>query len=802
MFQTSALTIRPVAKPQAIVQGKQYRFTVLTERMIRMEWNANGNFEDRATKLVMCRDFPVPKFEVRETADSLEIITDALHLYYDKQPFSPSGLSVRLNGMQRFRCAKWYYDMPRVLLYNESSNLRGTAKTLDYADGACELQDGVLDRHGFTTLDDSETMVLDERGWFVQPERETGSVDLYFFGYLEAHKDCMRDFYRLSGAAPMLPRYALGNWWSRYYPYTEETYKALMDYFAEKKIPLAVSVLDMDWHITKPDPKYGNGWTGYSWDRELFPNPKRLLDWLHAHGLKVTMNLHPHDGIRAFEDCYADAAAAMGLDPTGEEPVEFDAADPQFMRVYLDKVLHPLEDDGVDFWWIDWQQIGGASKPEYDPLWMLNHYLYTDNARHGRYPLTLSRYAGLGSHRYPLGFSGDTVMTWESLDFQPYFTNCAANAGYGWWSHDIGGHTRGVWNDELQVRWLQYGVFSPIFRLHSADNTFMLKEPWTFPAHIENIMTDFMRLRHRLIPYLYTMNYRNHAEGVPLCCPLYYDYPARTMNRDNPNEYTFGSSLLVCPITSPMDTAAQTGCVQAWIPQGTWYDIFNGRRYAGEKYLNLYRPLEQYPVLARAGAILPLSDDAVCNGAPLPKKLELRVFCGADGDFTLYEDDERLKNTRAARTPYRFTWGKTAKLEILPVEGDCSILPEERDYRVRLIGLNAPNGVTVLRGGASVETESAYDAQEHCLVLTVRAVRPQETVEIAVECDGMLAESDFRSEIERRLPRYQIGNVMKQNLLNAVHAAENRLALAGSIATLCDNAYVVGELLEILTGAY
>ncbi len=793
MFDTSMFDLQPVAAPGAVVRGDKYRFTVLTDRMLRLEWDETGRFQDMATSRVFCRNFPVPEYTVRETEDSLEIITKELHLYYNKQKFSQGGLSVAIRGMIKHKCAKWHYQMPDIIIHNGRINLHGTVSTLDSIDGACPLEDGLLDRHGFSTIDDSDALVLGEDGWF-RPADRPGCVDMYFLGYLEEHKDCIREFYQLSGATPMLPRYALGNWWSRYYKYTEETYRELMEKFAEKQIPLSVSVLDMDWHITKPDAKYGNGWTGYTWNREFFPKPERLLSWLHEHGLKVTANLHPCDGIRAFEDCYQAAAAAMGMDPAAEEPVQFDAADPRFMKTYLEEVLHPLEDQGIDFWWIDWQQRGGFSKDGYDPLWMLNHYLYADNARKGEYPMILSRYAGLGSHRYPLGFSGDTVMSWASLDFQPFFTNCASNVGYGWWSHDIGGHTRGIWDDELQVRWVQYGVFSPIFRLHSASNPFMLKEPWNFPVQIEGILADFMRLRHQLIPYLYTMNYRSHAQGLPLICPLYYDYPKQMTNdKEFLNEYTFGDQLLVCPITEKMNSRSLTGKAHAWIPEGTWFDIFTGRQYRGAKKLDLYRTLDRYPVLAKAGSILPLADDGPVNGAPMPQKLHIQVFCGADGHFQLYEDDGCRVNTRQAWTPMDFTWGKAALLRIGAVKGDSALVPQSRDYRVSFVGLEKHAKGWVLRNGIPEE------AQWNAGAVIVTNVSPTDNVEILLETSGCLAENDYRREIGQRLPRYQIENETKQAIMNAVDQADNRLALAGSLAAICKEEYILGELLEILT---
>lgn len=263
------------------------------------------------------------------------------------------------------------------------------------------------------------------------------TLDVYFFGYGHDYLHCLKDFYHLCGRTPLLPRYALGNWWSRYYRYSEEEYKALMERFELERIPFSVAVIDMDWHLVDIDPQYGSGWTGYTCNRELFPEPQRFLAWLHEKGLRVTLNVHPADGVRAFEDPYLTIAAEMGMDPEKGDAVEFDITDPNFLRAYFKFLHHPLEDEGVDFWWIDWQQGGVTKVPGLDPLWMLNHYHYLDSGKRGNRQITFSRYAGLGSHRYPVGFSGDTIVTWESLDFQPYFTANAANVGYGWWSHDI-----------------------------------------------------------------------------------------------------------------------------------------------------------------------------------------------------------------------------------------------------------------------------------------------------------------------------------------------------------------------------
>lgn len=215
MEESYKLQMQPEAKAEAVITGDCYRFTVLTECLIRMEYQAEGHFTDAATQAVICRDFPVPAFRVMEQGGSLEIATEKLHLYYDKKPFSPEGLSVQLRGGFHMHGSNWSYG-------DKIDDLKGTARTLDGVNGAVELGSGLLSRGGFTVLDDSRTAVITSEGW-IEPRRH-GCVDLYFFGYGQDYLRCLRDFYRLSGQTPLLPRFALGNWWSRYHKYTEESY--------------------------------------------------------------------------------------------------------------------------------------------------------------------------------------------------------------------------------------------------------------------------------------------------------------------------------------------------------------------------------------------------------------------------------------------------------------------------------------------------------------------------------------------------------------------------------------------------
>ena len=285
--------------------------------------------------------------------------------------------------------------------------------------------------------------------------RDADYRDLYFFGYGHDYVGCLREYGQVSGRVPMVPRYALGNWWSRYWDYRQNELRDLMVEFHEKQVPLSVCIIDMDWHITRTG-NASSGWTGYTWNREQWPDPDGFIAWLHEQGLRTAMNLHPADGIWPHEAQYEAMARWMGQDPQSQEPVHFDLADPRFVEGYFDILHHPMEAEGVDFWWLDWQQgqrMVHSRRPVaevMDPLWWLNHLHFYDLRRNGtKRPFIFSRWGGLGNQRYPIGFSGDSWVTWATLEFQPYFTATASNVAFGWWSHDVGGHSAGTEDPEL-----------------------------------------------------------------------------------------------------------------------------------------------------------------------------------------------------------------------------------------------------------------------------------------------------------------------------------------------------------------
>ena len=774
----------PAATGENVIAGTCYRISVLTEGLIRLEYRKDGCFEDRPTQMAWNRDFKPAGYRLIKTEDGIEIITKRVHIIYNEQEFSRHGLSIQVLGNLSAYHSIWHYS-------EDIHDLKGTARTLDEVDGKTELESGVLSRFGYSVIDDSRSMVLTEDGW-VEARKGEGE-DLYFFGYGHDYLDCLKDFYYLTGRTPMLPRFALGNWWSRYYKYTEESYLALMDRFEQEAIPFTVAVIDMDWHLVDVDPKYGSGWTGYTWNREFFPDPERFLQTLHRRGMRTTLNVHPADGVQAYEEMYEDMAKDLGVDWEHEDPVCFNITDPDFLEAYFQYLHHPYEKMGVDFWWIDWQQGGNSRIPGLDPLWMLNHYHFLDSGRDGKRPMTFSRYAGPGSHRYPVGFSGDTITTWDSLEFQPYFTANASNIGYGWWSHDIGGHMRGYKDDEMEARWTQFGVFSPIMRLHSSCSEFNGKEPWRFKKETEAVMGDFLRLRHRLMPYLYTMNFRASCMAEPLIMPMYYKHPEAVEAYEVANQYYFGSEMIVAPVTAPRIGQINEAKVRVWIPEGTCVDFFSHMVYEGGRVMELYRPLETIPVLVKAGGVIPMTDDIGAADVTANPK---------DGAFTLYEDDNETCNYEqgvCVTTDMKFDWeGEKQSFTIASAVGAVELIPEKRNYILEFAAVTDAECSVTLNGGKTACRKS-YDADSRTLTLEIDQVSTAKTLVVRFETSMKLSENPVEKLVFEFLNQAEIEFEIKEMLFRRIREGKSLKVFLSELQAMEIDGEIKGALVEILT---
>jgi alpha-glucosidase len=776
--RATAQAANPVADPNAVITIGNARFTVLTPQLIRMEWAADGKFEDHASFVFLNRRLPVPDFEALNAASGprqrLTIKTSALTLIYTRVEtpgadgrFTPTNLEIDL--MVDGKPVVWRPGL------GDPENLQGTTRTLDGALGSKTqepIEPGLVSRSGWALVDDSTRPLFDSADfsfkngekspWPWVIERQAGErQDWYFFGYGHDYRKALGDYVRVAGRIPLPPRFAFGAWWSRYWDYSDQELDELVRGFHENDVPLDVLVIDMGWHISAEQLKAAGevdqsgerlGWGGYTWDKLLFPDPHEFLARLHTDGLKTTLNLHPASGIQPWEQAYAAMATAMGIDPATKKYVPFDITDKKFAINYMNLVLHPLEKQGIDFWWLDWQQEPTTKMPGVTPTWWLNYVHFTDQQREGKRPLLFHRWGGLGNHRYQIGFSGDSISVWDSLAFQPWFTATAANVGYAYWSHDIGGHMPGAVDPELYTRWVQFGAFSPILRTHTTKNPESERRIWAYPEPYSSVLRSTFQLRYALEPYLYTEARRTYDTGVAFFRPLYYDSPQEAAAYDSKGEYLFGDQMLAAPITAPADKVSGLATEKVWLPTGEWIEWPTGKHFTGPAAIERSFSIEQTPVYLRAGAIVPMQPPMRFTGEKPVDPLIVNVWPltpGTTSSYSVYEDSGvavEYQRGVFARTPIKAAQtGDKLRVEIGPVEHGYPGMPQRRGYELRLPADWPPasvtvNGVVVKQAGPLGKGGWSFEGNTLTTVIPVPSFSVASKVTIEVRrADGLTA---------------------------------------------------------------
>ena len=711
-----------MAHPDAVVRSGKARFTVLTPEMIRIQYSDRSLFEDRATFAIVNRRLPVPAFTAVEKDGYLEIKTSALTLKYKiggvidgRHPSAEVlSISMMLNG----RRVLWYPGKDDAL------NLKGTTRTLDGQIGdnkRQELENGLLSRAGWSIIDESplsrrgdgsNTFVFDKQvdgiDWVAEPI-DKQAIDWYFMGYGHQYKKALGDYIKVAGRQPMPPLYVLGYWYSKYQRYTSDEFMEIVNDVKHFNIPMDVMIFDMDWHT--------QGWTGWTWDRTAIPDPEGLIDWMHQHGLKVSLNLHPADGVDDDEDFFDDLREDMGLDKQTKR-VPWNLSDGRFYHNMFKHIIRARERQGVDFWWLDWQQnltskfVAGLG----ETFWC-NHVFYNDMRlnRPDRRPLIFHRWGGLGSHRYPIGFSGDSFTTYGTLAWQPYFTATASNVGFGYWGHDLGGHQQTGGNDpEIYLRWMQFGVFTPIFRTHATNWEGIERRIWkysNFPSLLETV-----KLRYALMPYIYTAARQAYDTGVSLCRPLYYEWPEANNAYLFEDEYMFGDDILVAPVVTKPEKDGTTAR-RTWLPEGRWFDVCRNKVVEGNRTFTDRYAMEEIPYFFRAGSVI-VNNPPMMNLSTRPDRLILKVVPGGNGRTLLYEDEGDTEGYKQGAYTTTTISHEGNTLTILPREGKFAGMPESRSYTVEFLAVNRPNAV-VINGSQVAESEWKYDAQRRLLTVNV-----------------------------------------------------------------------------------
>ncbi len=744
------------AKDDAIILGKKYRITILTERLIRLEYSPSFIFNDLATELVVFRNFDLPRYTKKEDDTYLEVETDYFKLTYEKEkPFKGSIFNPTKNLRVEVKNTNsiWFFG------HAEARNYHGSNISTEVKEREEVYNKGLFSLEGMASFDDSKNYRINQLGNFEAPIN--GNVDTYLFIYNKDFGFCIQDYFKLTGMPSLIPRYALGNWWSRDLAYTSNDIKLLVDKFKDENIPLSVFILDKKWKKSDEEPAY------YSFNPKLIPNPKEVTDYLHSKGIRVGLHIDHNDPITVNEKNYDEIRTFLNLEK--KEDIYIKVNDPQKLDVLLKYVLVNLENDGIDFFW-------NANKEDknLNELWLIVHYVYNNMTRNpAKRGMILSRNSTKAAHRYPVLYAGTSEVSWTNFMSMPFFTLSASNIGVCWWSHDIGGYNKGIEDPGLYIRSVQLGTFSPILRFHSAEGKYYKREPWRWGTNVFQIVSKYLTLRHQLTSYLYTEAYKYHKTGSMIFQPLYYYLPKVYDDKVYRNEYFFGSELLIAPIVNKKDPIMNRTIHRFYLPDGVWYEFTTGKRYNGnKKYISFYKE-EDYPIFAKKGSIIPLSIKSNVNNTSNPTDLEIHVFPGKSNTYRMYEDDGISSLHKEGfylitEVDYNYL-PNNYTLIIRSVEGKSGIVPDRRNYKIRFRNTKYTDDVDVYFNSDKIEIKNKY-VSKNDFILEIENVA---TVgQLTVNCKGNDIEIDavmvLNDDIDNILLDLQLPTELKEEIADII----------------------------------
>lgn len=720
-----------------VFRGKTYRISILSDVLIRFEYSETGSFNDYPTFFASNRSFGKPKITVEEDNNVLIIKNDIFILEYNKEkPFIGSklmpdqNLKVTIAGTEKI----WYFNHPEV------KNFKGTAYSLDDTKGNIDFEKGLFSLDGFTTFDDSRTPILDAHGNVLSPNYK--NIDTYLFIYNNDFGIGLRDYFNLTSLPPLIPRYALGVWWNKNEAYDEKDIQNLVYNFKKYDLPMSVLLLN-ECNRTK------NNYSpiSFSFDKTKLPNPRGLSEFLHKNKIYLGSNIKTEGLISVEEESYLEFQKYYNKDLNKNIPLN--VYDPKLVDSYLKGIINPFLDKGVDFLWID-----DNNKENTLRSFTMNYFLYKNfNLNKAKRNFIISRNFGICPHKYSALYSGETLISWKTLKLLPFFNSTAANIGVSWWSHDIGGYKGGTEDAELFMRYVQLGVYSPILRLSSDTGKYYKREPWKWDAKTYKIVHDYLKIRHRLIPYIYSEAKKYSSFGSPLIQPLYYKYPETYDEPLYKNEFYYGSELFVCPITTPKDEIMNRVVHRIFLPNGVWYDFKTGKKFTGgNRYVTFYKD-EDYPVYAKTGAIIPLAklDPQNINDTSAPKTLEIQIFPGRSNTYKMYEDDgtsSMYKEGYSFTTEINYYYKEDDfSVSIEPIEGKLGIIPEKRNYIIRFRNTKFTDGVQVFQDEVNVKCKRYTD--ENDFVIEFNDIST--TSKVFVYCKGKDIEIDANRVINEDL---------------------------------------------------
>ena len=711
---------------QNIVKGDKYRFTILTPRLVRLEYNKDGYFIDNPSSLAINRNLGINNYNVTESNILLEIKTQYFTLTYVKnKPFKvgkiagSSTLKVVLNDTDR----EWYYDHP------EARNFGACTYDLE-KEGPLKLDKGLYSLDGFASIDDSNTLILENGSYIKRPE---GGTDIYLFMYKRDFGLCLDDYYHLTGYPASIPRYALGPWWYKNDRYTAPDIADVVKKFSDEKLPVSVFLLGDKWH-TAPN--------NYQIDPTILGSGIEVAKYLKQNNIALGLTIDPSLPLTPEDPNYAEINKYIQT----SGPINLTPMDMTKLTLYINNIISPLQKVGVSFFNIDYN-----NEKDKNTLWLLGHYHYQKSH------LILTRNAGIAPHRYPITYTGKTKISWNTLSILPYYNLSCANIGLSWIAHAIGGFHNGIENPELYIRYIQFGVFSPIFLLASETGKYYKREPWKWNSLIQSVIKKYMILRNSLVPYLFSEGHKYTTKGITLIKPLYYENPKIYDEPNYKSQYYFTDQILVSPITKKKNPIMNRVVQKLYIPNGLWYDFFTGKKYHGDKYYSSFYKDEDYPVFCKAGTILPLSLD---NTTSLPQNMEITIFPGASNTYELYEEVEG----RHLLTIITYTYEKNKyTLNLSPKEGMPAIIGK-RNYTLRFKNIKLTTGITVTSSGTSIGFTPEADHND--LLIKIKEISGTSILNVVITGENIeiTTERVINEEIESILEDLEIETSLKEKI--------------------------------------
>ncbi len=530
---------------------------------------------------------------------------------------------------------------------------------------------------------------------------ETGQGVDYYFIYGPELSRVIAQYRKYTGAAPLLPLWAYGFWQCRERYSSQQQILDTAGEFRKRQIP--VDALVQDWQYWG---KYG--WNAMKFDEREYPDPAAMMAALHKEIIHLLISVWAKFGAdtsvnQDFEKANLDLKSKASTSEPGEAREQEDWADlfnPKAQKLFWSEIDRNLFRNGLDGWWLD------ASEPEGDPLRKDDTYLGPGKTVRNAYPLfetsavfdgqratteskrvvILSRSAYIGQQRNgSISWSGDISGNWDTLRRQIPAGLSFGMSGFPYWTTDIGGFFRprdqytSPDYHELLIRWFEFGVFCPIFRIHGYQSK---TEMWNYGTDVEKILTEYDELRYRLMPYIYSNAWAVTNQGATVMQALPFVYPNDVSVREVADEFMFGDALLVNPVTQK---SATTRTVV--LPAGeNWIDFWTGKAYRGDQMITADAALDKIPILVKEGSIVPMGP-VVQSTADMKDTLQIRIYAGKDADFQLYEDaGDGYAYENGARATIQMHWNDRRKtFSIGDRAGNFRGMPQKHVFHIVLV---------------------------------------------------------------------------------------------------------------------